>query len=89
MVGAGLLHPEHVVEQQPVAVGWRQAFVRQAGRAHQHPSQLAHFGIHAQPHCTGIGGADGVHSSTAALRLAMLSTVSISISGQMKRTQRW
>ena len=33
VVGARLLHPEHVVEQQPVAVGWRQAFVRQAGRA--------------------------------------------------------
>jgi len=89
MVGACLLHPEHVVEQQPVAVRWRQAFVRQAGRAHQHAPQLAHLGIHAQPDCTVIGGAHGVHSSTAALRLAMLSTVSISISGQMKRTQRW
>ena len=47
VVTPGVLHPQHVVEQQLVAVGRGEPLVRQAGRADQHLSQLADLGVNA------------------------------------------
>ena len=47
VVAAGVLHPQHVVEQQVVAVGRREPLVRQTRRAHQHLAQLADLGVNA------------------------------------------
>jgi len=43
VVALGVLDPEHVVEQQLVAVGRRETLVRTSGRADHHLAQLADF----------------------------------------------
>ncbi len=50
VVALGVLDPQHVVEQQLVAVGRRQARVRHPGRADHHLAQLADFRVHAELH---------------------------------------
>ena len=47
MVALGVLHPQHVVEQQVVAVGRGQPLVRPARRADQDLAQRADLGMHA------------------------------------------
>jgi hypothetical protein len=47
VVTAGVLHPQHVVEQQVVAVRGRQALMSQPGGADQDLAQPADFGVHA------------------------------------------
>lgn len=47
MVTLGVLHPHHIVEQQIIAVGRRQAGMRQARRADHHLAQDADFGMNA------------------------------------------
>ena len=47
VVTTGVLHPQHIVEQQVVAVGRSEALVSQAGRAHEHLAQLADLGVNA------------------------------------------
>ena len=48
VVALGVLDPQHVVEQQLVAVARRQAAVRHARRADHHLAQLADFRMHAE-----------------------------------------
>jgi hypothetical protein len=50
VVIARLADPQHVVEQQFVAVGRSQALLRQAGAAHQHLAQAADFGVQTRGH---------------------------------------
>ena len=47
VVATGVLHPQHIVEQQVVAIGRGEPLMRQAGRAHQHLAQLADLGVNA------------------------------------------
>ncbi len=42
------VHPQHVVEQQVLAVARRQALMREPGPAHHHRSQLANFRVNAE-----------------------------------------
>ncbi len=44
----GLIHPDHVVEQQIMAVAWGQALMREAGPADHHGLELAHFRMCAE-----------------------------------------
>ena len=48
VVALGVLHPQHVVEQQLVAVGRREALVRAARRADQDLAQLPDLGVDAE-----------------------------------------
>ena len=48
VVALGVLDPQHVVEQQLVAVGRRQPLVRPTGRADHHLAQLADFRMDAE-----------------------------------------
>ena len=48
VVALGVVDPQHVVEQQLVAVGRRQALVRAARRADHHLAQLADLGVDAE-----------------------------------------
>jgi len=83
MVGFGLLNPEHVVEQKRVAIGRRQAFVREPGSADENRAQAADFGMdsgeftHAVP-----------PSMAETLRMATTISVSAASSGQMNRSHR-
>ena len=47
VVALGVLDPQHIVEEELVAVGRRQAPVCKAGRAHQNLAQPSHLGMHA------------------------------------------
>ena len=47
VVTTGVLYPQHIVEQQVVAIGRGEPLVRQTGRAHQHLAQLADLGVNA------------------------------------------
>ena len=48
MVALGVVDPQHVVEQQVVAVGRRQALMGAARRADHHLAQLADFRVDAE-----------------------------------------
>jgi hypothetical protein len=48
VVALGVFHPQHVVEEQLVAVGWRQPRMGAAGCADHHLAQLAHFRVDAE-----------------------------------------
>lgn len=48
VVALGLVHPDHVVEQQLVAVARGQALVGESGRADHHFAQFAGFGVDAK-----------------------------------------
>ena len=50
VIVAGLADPEHVVEQQIVAIGGRQALLRQAGTTDHHLAQAADFGMQTLGH---------------------------------------
>ena len=52
---AGAPHPDHVVEQQLVAVRGREPLVLEVGPVHHHGSQLADLGVGAERRC-GDGG---------------------------------
>ncbi|MNH06510.1 hypothetical protein D3C79_658800 [compost metagenome] len=45
VIALGLVDPDHVIEQQLVAVAWSQALVGKARRADHHLAQLASFGV--------------------------------------------
>jgi hypothetical protein len=47
MVALGVVDPEHVVEQQVVAVGRREPLMGAAGRANHDLAKLADFGMNA------------------------------------------
>jgi len=50
-------HPDHVVEQQLVAVRGRQALVGEIGPMHDHRAERSDFGVRAQLGCGGSGHA--------------------------------
>ena len=47
MVAACVLHPQHIVEQQVIAVAWREPLMRKTRRADQHLTQCPDLGVHA------------------------------------------
>ena len=49
-----LVHPDDVVEEQIVAVSWRQPLMRAPGRADHDRPQLAHFRMHAEFPCHAV-----------------------------------
>jgi len=50
MIGSCLLHPDHVVEQEIVAVAWRQPFVRERWARHHHFAELAYLRMNTELH---------------------------------------
>jgi len=48
MVALGVLDPQHVVEQQVVAIARRQPLVGASGRADHHLAELPYLGMHAE-----------------------------------------
>ena len=47
VIALGVVHPQHVVEQQRVAVAGREALVRPSRRADHHLAQLADFRVNS------------------------------------------
>ena len=54
VVALGVLHPQHVVEQQRVAVARREALVGAARRAHHHLAQLADLRMNSELDLFGV-----------------------------------
>lgn len=48
VVALGGFHPHHIIEKQPITIGWRKTRVRTSGRADHHQAQLADFRMHAE-----------------------------------------
>ena len=61
VIALGVLDPEHVVEQQRVAVAGRQPLVRPPRRADHHLAQLADLGVDAELDL--LGGCHGLTSN--------------------------
>ncbi len=85
MVGLRPLDPEHVVEEQRLAVLRRQAAMGEAGAADHHLPQPSGLGMDAE--CR-FGHGIAPHSRAATLSATDMSTVRISSSGQTKTSHR-
>ena len=85
VLDARLLHPDHVVEQQVMAVGRGQPGEGRPGTVDQDTAKFAHFGVDT------IGDRHDLllqAARVATLRHAMMMTVRIRSSGHMKASHR-
>jgi hypothetical protein len=44
----GLLHPDHIVEEQAMAISWRQALMCEARVAHHDGAEFTDFGMNTK-----------------------------------------
>ena len=84
MLDPGLLDPDHVIEQQLLAVLGGEPGHLQPGAVNHHPAQGARLGMNA----VFQGHEVSYPATTARLSAAMMMIVKASSSGQTKRNQR-